>query len=158
MQSEAERALRNLRVIASLMHNDKLNTEGDTFTAYAPTAMRGAVRKYYGEHREGNVLRVQETMRAAKAFVVQALSCDYGSTDDGTVQRNVVATTMQQQCCRMLAALESALVGLDHLRQTYKDDASISAKLDIVSDEIRDFLGAVATTRKSLHVAPRMIT
>ena len=69
MQSETERVLRNLTILSSISHNDKLNTNDDTFSIYVPTVVRGLVRFWYAEKRATNHLKIQEAVRAAIAFI-----------------------------------------------------------------------------------------
>ena len=73
MQSDEERTLGNLCVLAAVSHNDKLCTLEDAFTIYAPTSMRGLVRMWYGERRAANVQRVRQAVRAAIGFAQQSL-------------------------------------------------------------------------------------
>lgn len=81
MQADAERHLSNLRVLAALSHNDKLNTQQDQFDIYSPTSMRGLMRFWYGETRAQNVQRVRQTVRAAISFASKALE-DANALDD----------------------------------------------------------------------------
>ena len=74
MQTELDKVLRNLGVIASLKQNDKLSTEGDFFTIFVPTAMRSLLRMLYRESREQNLERCAECIRSARIFVTNTIS------------------------------------------------------------------------------------
>lgn len=146
--------LRNIHVVASLMPNDKLNTEGDTFAVYAPTATRGAWRYWTSETREANLMRVQSAVRQAKTFVSNVVHQQHVAVDPG-LQAQVQLSIHTKQCSRTLEALHRASAGLANMCQTYRDDASIVAKINMVRDEIDDFVTAVdaALPRLSLRMS-----
>ena len=70
MESDAERTLRNLSVLAMLKQNDKLMTMADTFVITPPVYTRELWRRWYGETRAANLERVAEVIRAAISFLV----------------------------------------------------------------------------------------
>jgi len=145
--------LRNINVVASLMPNDKLNTEGGTFAVYVPTATRGAWRYWASETREANLTRVQSAVRQAKTFISGVADEQQAEAEDSKVRTRVQASIRSRQCIRMLDALKKASGGLENLCQTYRDDASIVAKINMVRDEIDDFVGVVCRE----HGAPRRL-
>tara|TARA_B100001989_G_C24549475_1_gene473276 strand:- start:538 stop:1101 length:564 start_codon:yes stop_codon:yes gene_type:complete len=139
MQSETERALRNLTILGSISHNDKINTNEETFSIYVPTALRGLVRTWYSEKRCSNSQKIQDTVRAGIAFV------------QNTSQELLVETTetyskanKQKQCVRIFHSLEKSKIGLNNLQQTYRDDTTMHTQLQIIMDEIDDFVSIVS--------------
>ena len=153
METEVEIILRNVNVVASLMPNDKLNTEGNLFSVFAPTSFRGVVRLFYREDRETNVSRIQSTIRQAKTFVSNTMQYEIVSNN---FNGRMKLTTQLQQCSRMMSALKAAVQGLENITQTYKEDASIVAKLNMLKYEIEDF---IAATQIALSVSsPQRIT
>ena len=151
MQFETEKTLRNLSVLGALMQNDKINTEGEIFSIYVPTISRGLVRKFYGENRETNVTHIQEAVRHAKTFVSQTLSTQRPLAD--SFNSKMFCNTQIQHSTRMIEAMNKAIKGLTHLIQTYRDDASISAKLDIICNEIQDFVNNIESIQEGQHLA-----
>ena len=133
MQPEVELFVRNLHVISSLMPHDKLNTENATFTKYDPTYSRAIFRWYYGENRESNLTKVQQVIRQATLFMTQTLS---SSKKENETIKDVVE---QQQCKRVFDILKQSENGLRNMLQTYKEDVSICAKIEMLIDEINDF-------------------
>jgi hypothetical protein len=139
MQTETEIMLRNIKVVASLMPNDKLNTEAALFSIYVPTSMRGLWRFWEREHREANISRVQSCIRQA-IVIIQTVLQTRDNAD--TFRARFQMTTEMQQCRRIMDALLEARIGLQNLAQTYRDDASAVAKLIMVDHEIEDFVHA----------------
>jgi hypothetical protein len=142
MQSETESVLKNLTIIANLSHNDKLNTNEDTFSIYIPTVMRGSMRTWYGEKRACNMTRIQNTVRMAISFI-QTISQEFTQREE-TLGLFSFATK-QKQCKRMYNSLEESKTGLGNLQQTYRDDITMHTQLKIVIDEIDDFISIIST-------------
>lgn len=144
MQIETERTLRNINVISSVRQNDKLLTQQDIFIVYEPTSLRGLLRMlYYRENREQNVTKIQCTIREAKRYVESVLSCTKSHTrTEESFSTVLQQTTQTQTCCRMIEALSNCDKGLHNMEETYRDDSSISVKIKMLRDEIKDFLNA----------------
>lgn len=143
MQSDAERTLNNLHVLAALSHNDKLMTNGDAFDIYAPTTFRSMLRLWYGEGRVQNMQRVQHTIRAAIGFANKsyedavALMVHDGANVPPYLK--VRFDTLCLQHVRMCEGLCRARIGLGNLLQTYREDATLSSKVALLMEEIDDF-------------------
>lgn len=138
MQTDAERTLGNLHVLAVLSHNDKLITNEDTFDIHTPTSLRALWRTWSGEGRVQNVTRVRSTVRAAIDFSYRSLAdveaLRAGNHDDLRVK------TAALQHLRMVDGVERARTGLGNLIQTYRDDAALASQIALVNEEIADFL------------------
>lgn len=162
MQTDTERVLNNLHVLASLTQNDKLLTNDDCFDIHTPTTWRAVYRFYYGEKRNTNVQRVRSCIRSAMEFVTKTLeevttllpkmrpdsSCVEESTslvsfspnlEGESIFRLKVETTVMHHF-RMMEALKSAKEGLSNLLQTYRDDPAHSSQIRLLIFEISDFL------------------
>lgn len=137
MQTEVERTFRNLKVISSLRQNDKLTTEHLLFTTHEPTMTRSAYRIWYRENRESNIDKVQSCVRDAKMFIERVISYDETTeTFGGRLQ----SETQLSLCKRMFHAVQEVVPGLHNLSVTYKDDTGILAKIEILINEIEDFV------------------
>lgn len=145
MQSDAERTLNNLHVLGALSHNDKLMTNEDAFDIYAPTTLRSMVRAWYSEGRVQNMQRVHNTIRAAIGFAnrsyddASALIVSIDSNSTVLPNLKLRFDTLSLQHVRMCEALGRARVGLGHLLQTYRDDATVSSRVSLIMEEIDDF-------------------
>ena len=143
---------RNSR-LPTKINNDKLITCNEVFAVHEPTSFRALYRWSYGENREVNLTRLQTVVRDAKNFVTAVYSSRVNAEHD--FASCLHTTTMQQTCRRMLVALRSSIKGIENLHQTYRDDHSIRAKLQILIDEIRDFVEAtIKASSPILESAP----
>ena len=151
MLYENEKTLRNLGVIASIAQNDKMNTEGEVFSIYTPTSLRGVVRMYYGESRETNITRIQQNIRSAKTFITNSLSEIHTNENDERTSfaLKISLSTQTQSCQRMLMALKDCIVGLKNLSATYREDASITSKLNILINEVEDFCASTTSVSQT---------
>lgn len=145
MEANAERTLNNLHVLGALSHNDKLMTNEDTFDIYSPTSMRGLVRMWYGERRISNIARVRQCIRTAIAFATQLheetnVLLNNSSPTSSTGQMKMRVDTHSMQFLRMVDGLNRAKGGLHNLLQTYRDDAANAAQVQLLIEEIDDYI------------------
>ena len=142
MNSDAERTLNNLHVLASVSHNDKLMTNEDLFDIYEPTSMRGLMRMWYGERRGQNVQRVRHTVRSGMTYAQQYLdeSAHLGSTTGPMPTARLRGDTVALQHVRMVDALRASLSGLTNMLQTYREDAALTSQISGLVQEVTDFL------------------
>ena len=142
MQSETESVLKNLTIIANVSHNDKLNTNDETFSIYIPTVMRGSMRTWYGEKRACNMTKIQQTVRMAVSFI-QTVSQEFTQREETLGLFSFATKT--KQCKRMFDSLKESKNGIANLQQTYKDDITMHTQLKLVIDEIDDFISIIST-------------
>lgn len=139
MQSETERTFRNLKVIGSLKQNDKLITESSIFEIHPPTMTRSVYRIWKSENREENLNKILACVREAKNFIEKTISTTEQSE---SFQGRLFLITQDRLSKRMLTAIEEVVPGLTNFSVTYKDDAGILAKIDLIIEEIKDFVTA----------------
>lgn len=145
MQSETERALRNLSILGSISQNDKLNTNEETFSIYVPTVLRGVIRSWYAEKRSSNYQKIQDTVRTAINFI-QTTSQNISTDINETYSR----ATKEKQCIRFFNSMEKSKFGISNLQQTYRDDTTMNTQLQLIMDEIDDFV-SIVHDQPSLH-------
>jgi len=154
MDQENEKTLRNLGVISALTQNDKINTKDDFFTVYTPTSLRGLTRFFYGEAREHNIQRIQSCVRDAKQYISSTLhEIHIFDESESSLMKKFKTSTQEQLCFRMISALKDSENGLKALQITYKDDPTCLAQLDMLVNEILDFL---STTRQIAQSSPTL--
>ena len=137
MQSETERTFRNLKVIASLKQNEKLITEGPIFEIHPPTMGRSLWRVWRSEGRERNFDKIQCCIREAKNFIEKTVASTEQS-DTFCGQLHLITQAKLSQ--RVMLAMEDAIPGLDNVAVTYREDAGVLAKIDLIKEEINDFI------------------
>ena len=126
MDSDEERILINLWVLGQTSHNDKLITEEERFTIYPPTYFRGIMRKWTGEKRTVNLQRISSCVKSSFNILENVME----KSDD---RRHNIAV-------RAYKSLKQCIGGLRNLQQTYKDDISVCAQLNLLCDDITDAL------------------
>ena len=173
MQSDAERTLNNLHVLAVLTQNDKLLTNDDTFDIHAPTTMRAIWRFWSGERRGDNIQRVRisrnsiefiskslEEVNAMSPLPSAPSSPESTTTTvvayqaDNTMRLKVETTAMQH--FRMLDALEGAKREFATCCRPTRDDPALAAQVQLAVDEITDFVSVIephSTTLRRRFVA-----
>jgi len=84
-----------------------------------------------------NLERVYEVLKAAMAFLVsqkeQIAELPY------SVQRERQTRAYE----RMVTALDGSRKGLNNLKDTYYDDTTFQVRLQLMTQEVDDFLGAI---------------
>lgn len=141
MDSETERALKNLLVLTEMTHNDKLMTNGDCFYIYTPTSLRGFVRYWSGEDRLHNIERIRQTIHSAFACVQTSIpTISRVSTSPKSKVSRVQDGIAVLKHLRIVKALAASRIGLRNMLQTYHNDATIKTQLQIIIDEVEDFL------------------
>ena len=151
MQTDAERTLNNLHVLAALNHNDKLLTNDECFDIYSPTAMRGLYRMWLGERRHHNLQRVRGTIRSAIDFATKTLQDANTLSGDERDNVRLNVETIVLQHLRMCDALLAAKEGLTNLKLTYRDDAALVSQIVLMSQEIDDFQSIIRVHGASLR-------
>ena len=141
MESDVEVSLRNLLVLSSLRPHDKLQTCGSSFEVYSPTVLRGLHRMWTGEGREANSTRILDTVRTVRTYVATSLEMLAGM--NGAMGNQVWRVSLERKCCRTVEAMQKAMEGVAHLKETYRDDANMCSRLQMVMDEVSDFLSIV---------------
>lgn len=137
MDADAERTLRNLSVLARLKQNDKLMTLADTFVITPPTVTRELWRRWYGEARAYNLERVYEVLKAAMAFLVSQ------KEQNAELPFGVQRERLTRAYDRMIAALDASRKGLANLKDTYYDDTTFQVRLQLMMQEVDDFLASI---------------
>ena len=143
----------NLTTLGQLKQNDKLQTEGEVFTIYVPTVMRGMMRFIYGETREVNLRRINDCIQGAKDFVTHKMAefSNESAMECITFQMKIQRHDQHKMCVRIIEALQQSLQGFENLEETYKDDASLVSRMRNMKSDICDFceytLRCITTTK-----------
>ena len=138
MNSEEERILKNLAIIASISQNDKLCTNEEQFGIYCPTSLRALHRMWCGENRHQNIQRVRSVihlaMETATKFMEQSASAPFSNGG-----ANLHTDRISLNYRRFMNSIGLTVQGLENLHKTYRDDPVIMADIDLLIHEINDF-------------------
>ena len=117
--------LQNLRTVATLQSNQKLSTTGAVFTVHDTGGFVTSLwRSWYGEDRGGNVARVQTL------FALAMLRCE----------NLALRGTDAALHTRIMNAMREAVVGLERLALTYRDDVAVVSQLTVIMHDVEAFV------------------
>ena len=103
----------NLKVLSNIGVQDKLLTIDKTFNLHPPSAFRTWYRLYYRENRTKNISDIENCINECYEH---------------------------ENKPRIKNALKSVPAGLEKLSQTYKDDATLASRIDVLIENINIFI------------------
>ena len=163
MQTEMDRTIGNLRVLAALSHNDKLMTRGEDFDIYVPTTWRSFVRSFYREGRASNIEKVRKTVREGFRFASSTLEAAMSLIESeksnsplsfesaSAFKVNFLINTTAMDHIRMVDSLGACVPGLKNLASTYKDDPVLASQIGVVLEEVDNYISVTQSHTTSLR-------
>ena len=134
-----DQILLNLKIIANIKEYDKIATTDENVEIDKPALLQGLKRALRGDSRQVTVAKINEIVEQAFAITDEIL------TEECDEELNVI--NRSRQCAfkednshlfqRFTIELSNACRGLENLKITYKDDISISSKIDLLIDKIQ---------------------
>lgn len=114
--------MHNLGVVGRLLEQDKLVTNSIRFTIRPPAITREIMRRWYGEGREHSIEALNSLF--SSALTLLALLHSDKAPSDQAVSKG-----------RLERHIQKALEGVKNLKQTYRDDVDMVARLSQLEDE-----------------------
>ena len=113
-----------------------------------PTALRGVVRMWYGENRASNMESVRHAVRLGMQFASKSLEEAQAlqTMIDVRPPNALRSKRLVMQHTRMVDALEKCTHGLASMKTTYRDDAALVSKLQLLEQEVMDFLVVIRSS------------
>jgi len=123
-----EDTLLNLKIISNIKENDKLNSLGKIVKINQPYMLQGLERWYNKESRNSTVVKLDSIVNNSFELteIILAREKDENEDDKSLKENN------NQIFQNLLYEMTNSLLGLENLKKTYKDDITISSKLDII--------------------------
>ena len=123
-----EDTLLNLKIISNIKENDKLNSLGKIVKINQPYMLQGLERWYNKESRDNTVEKLDSIVNNSFELteIILAREKDENEDDKSLKENN------NQIFQNLLYEMTNSLLGLENLKKTYKDDITISSKLDII--------------------------
>ena len=123
-----EDTLLNLKIISNIKENDKLNSLGKIVKINQPYMLQGLERWYNKESRNSTVEKLDSIVNNSFELteIILAREKDENEDDNSLKENN------NQIFQNLLYEMTNSLLGLENLKKTYKDDITISSKLDII--------------------------
>jgi hypothetical protein len=130
-----ERLLCDLKVVAALRVGDRVSQSGGALVIMHPSFFGTLWRTARGESRHTSITAVAACFTEALALgeeyaMAWKRSVEARSTDVHGAER------LRERALHLVAEIESASVGLRHLKLTYADDHTLSARINVLMDKI----------------------
>lgn len=130
-----ERLLCDLKVIAALRVGDRVSQSGGALVIMHPSFFGTLWRTARGESRQTSITAVTACFTEALALgeeyaLAWKRSHDAHATDLNGTER------LRERALHLVAEIEGAAVGLRHLKLTYADDHTLSARINVLMDKI----------------------
>lgn len=124
MSTAEKRLLINLRIVSALLPHQKLNAKSELLAVEPPTWIPEFVYRYWrGDARDVCLRRLEELVGEAIASVEQA-----GRLNNKKGQK------------KYLSHIYNTVPGFQNLKQTYADDATTVAKIELFIEQCKDVL------------------
>ena len=124
-----EETLLNLKIISNIKENDKLNSLGSIVKINQPYMLQGLERWYNKESRDNTVNKLDLIVNTSFNLtdIILLRKRNEEDENDKSLKEN-----NNQIFQNLLYEMTNSLLGLENLKKTYKDDITISSKLDII--------------------------
>ena len=123
-----EDTLLNLKIISNIKENDKLNSLGKIVKINQPYMLQGLERWYNKESRNSTVEKLDSIVNNSFELTEIILAREKDENEDNKSLKENNNQIFQN----LLYEMTNSLLGLENLKKTYKDDITISSKLDII--------------------------
>ena len=155
-----ERLLCDLKVVAALRVGDRISQSGGALVIMHPSFLGTLWRTARGESRQTSITAVTACFTEALALgeeyaLAWKRSREAPATDLHATER------LRERALHLVAEIESAAVGLRHLKLTYADDHTLSARINVLMDKImtqsnvfKDILGLQRQKSPTLTFVP----
>ena len=158
MQDSLDRLVHDLKVIASLRQNDKLCTNGSgMLNIDRPGLFTGFWRYLYSENRMLTISNLQNVFVDAHS----ACTNHFRRMDQLYNVNTREAKASYAKCLlvvqRMKHSIHRARFGLKHLRSTYENDVSSTARLDVLNERVGEGLKSLEVSMRLLNVPPEVM-
>ena len=123
-----EETLLNLKIISNIKENDKLNSLGNIVKINQPYMLQGIERWYNKESRDNTINKLDLIVNNSFKLTEIILSREKEDNED----EKCLKENNNQIFQNLLYEMTNSLLGIENLKKTYKDDITISSKLDII--------------------------
>lgn len=127
-----------LKLVSKIKKDDKLTTSGEKLGIDSGGALQPLWRSYYGESRTATLTKLEKLCDDIYEYLNEAISKVKNSPTlaQTTHQKNNV----NQQLKSMWLQLSGTIKGMENLKVTYNNDASVESGLDICIDKIKGYI------------------
>jgi hypothetical protein len=154
-----DRLFINLKVLSQLLPGQKIYTSEDYLILDTGVSYKQVLTRWWlNETRERTLKKIQEVIRSAVYCGQNAINSELASDISSATKQWEIARERQLQIdnitlLKLLSTeLSNCLAGLRNLKDTYKDDATLRAKIDLeielIERHVQKFQGFVQDQKK----------
>ena len=153
-----ERLLCDLKIIGSLRVGDRISQSGGALLIMHPSLFGSFWRAARGESRNTSISAITACFGEALALGDEyTLAWKRSFHVDGAPSDAVASTRLKDRSIHFLSEIEGATLGLRHMKLTYAEDLSVSARINVLMEKImtqinifKDILGISRVPSPSL--------
>ena len=154
-----DRLFINLKVLSQLLPGQKIYTSEDYLILDTGVSYKQVLTRWWlNETRERTLKKIQEVIRSAVYCGQNAINSELASDISPATKQWEIARERQLQIdnitlLKLLSTeLSNCLAGLRNLKDTYKDDATLRAKIDLeielIERHVQKFQGFIQDQKK----------
>lgn len=148
MNEEERNTLESLATVSQIEQGDQIYTERNQIYIGSYRYMSGVVRWFWGEGRHQNIKMVDKVFRCAYDIINRCIGVEQRFLLTNKENAHIINENERMRNMQLLFRVEhkikGALVGVGHLMNTYKDDASVVSKITTIQEEAADELQRIA--------------
>jgi hypothetical protein len=146
-----------LKLLSKIKKSDKLVTSGDKLGIDAGGLLQPVIRAYYGDSRSSTMDRIEKLCEHIFAFLESSLK--EVNDNRGLVKNVHQKNNVTEQLKQLWLEMSGAVKGLENLKITYEDDASIESQIDLCIDKLKGYIDDITNCLYATgsHVAPRQL-
>jgi hypothetical protein len=153
-----ERLLCDLKIVSSLRVGDRISQSGGALLIMHPSFFGSVWRAARGETRYTSVSAITACFGEALSLGDEyTLAWKRSLNAEGQPMEAVASERLKHRAIHLVSEIEAAAQGLRHLKLTYADDLSVSARISVLMDKIvtqsnifKDILGIARVQSPSL--------
>lgn len=145
-----DRVHHDLKIIASLHVNDKIYVNDGMLCVLSPSVYNAVWRWARGDNRAKSLQTVDTAITEALS-IAECCMERVGRSETDTLQwRRSSDEACRATVKRLYQELQAAVLGLRHLRITYNNDKSTSARIEVMREKTSERLSMIAKWLRSI--------
>jgi hypothetical protein len=133
---EYKTTLVNLKILGQIDNGTKLSTRTPEFVLDEYTRFQSIIRFMHGDDRAITMIKIEHLLKNVQTIVKQLMSKDFVPDKNAEMLSYLNLDNMRVD-------IDKAIVGLEKLKDTYKDDKTTCAKLEIEISTLVDLRNSI---------------
>lgn len=130
-----------LKLLSKIKKTDKLTTSGEKLGIDTNGYLQGVYRAYNGDSRVATLERIEKLCENSFKFL--NITLKNAQNNRGIVFSVHQKNNINEQLKQMWLEMSGAIKGLENLKITYQDDASIESRIDLCIDKMKGYISDI---------------